>query len=72
MPVFAGKAPPSFGALDVVRVVVGAGLGVKEGWRTVEVVDEVTVRCAAGRRFAWLGKGGGGACVDCVAAGPST
>lgn len=66
-----GNEPASLGALDVVRGAIGAGAGAKEGWRTVEVVEDVIVRCAVGRRFAWLGNDGGGARVAGNSAGPS-
>ena len=57
-----GKAPAGLGALEAGRVVgCGAAAGAKEGCLIVDVVDEVFVLCADGRRFAWLGKAGGGA-----------
>lgn len=76
MPLEGGlKAPAGLGALEIARVVVvggGAAVGVKKGWRRVEVVEEVTVRWADGRRLAWLGKDGGPSCFVEDSEGPSS
>lgn len=47
-----GKRAVGLGLVVVVRAAVEVGMGVKEGWRIVDVVEEVFVRCAIGRRFA--------------------
>ena len=67
--------PVVFGAEVVLRgaVVVGSVVGaegVKEGWRMVEVVEEVIVRWGVGRRDAWE-KAGGAGCVGCGSDAPS-